>query len=140
MISKIPQVYSAIRTINIPRMINHHEADVPISRPASEAITPNAVNVTAAPAAKVTDNRKALPVSRRPVPPTYPTTRGIPESAHGVKEVSTPAARAISGASQPLVEIRRDKLSRISVTCQPPLPCLPVLTASALWSARLHVW
>lgn len=102
MISKIPQVCRAINTMSIPRTMYHHEADVPISFPASDAITPNALKVTADPAAKVMDKRKAVFVSLRPVPPTYPMTSGILESEHGVNDVRTPAQKASIGASQPL--------------------------------------
>lgn len=120
MISKTPQVCNAIRIMRIPKMIYHHEAEVPISLPASEATTPNTVNVTAAPAAKVTDSQSARLVSRWPTPPTYPITKGMLESEQGVKEVSIPATNASKGANQPLFVISSDKLSSISVTRSPP--------------------
>ena len=60
----MPQVCSAITIMRTPKMMYHHEADVPINLPANEAATPNAVNVTAAPAAKVTDSQSARFVSR----------------------------------------------------------------------------
>jgi hypothetical protein len=70
MIWKMPQVCKAIRIMRTPRIIYHHDAEVPISFPASEAITPNVVKVTAAPAANVTESQNTLFVSRQPTPPT----------------------------------------------------------------------
>lgn len=118
----MPHVCKAIRIMSTPRIIYHHEADVPIKRPAREATTPSTVEVTAAPPAKVTDSQKALFVSRWPVPPTYPTTRGMLDRAQGVIDVSIPATIASRGANQPLLVISSDKLSSISVTQPPPYP------------------
>ena len=63
-----------------------------------DAITPSAVNVTAEPKAKVTDNPSARFAFPCPAPPTYPTIKGMLDSEQGVKEVSAPAIRARSGA------------------------------------------
>ncbi len=87
---------SSIRT---PRPIYHHRDDVPIILPAKVAVNPSRVNVIACPTANVRDNLKALEVDR-PVPPTYPTTRGTLDREHGVNEVKTPAIKARNGAIQ----------------------------------------
>lgn len=107
----ISQICSAIKTINIPR-IRYHQVPVPIiNLPSIDAATPRTVNVTADPAAKVSDSRKALLVPLFPTPPTKPITNGTLDKAQGVKDVKTPAIRANNGVSHIFAAIEKDKFS-----------------------------
>src|SRR5699024_10420322 len=93
------QVCNAISTISTPNSAYHHLPEAPINRPAREAIVPSSVNVTALPAAKISDILNAWPGLFSP-PPTYPITSGMLDSEHGVNVVNTPASNASTGASQ----------------------------------------
>ena len=102
-------------TINDPRIRYHRDAAPMKKMPAVEAAVPNAVKVSADPSTNTSERRNAFRVSLPAVPPTYPITRGTLDTAHGVRDVSTPAAKARNGASHTLFSIKRDMLLRISV-------------------------
>ena len=57
-------------TISTPSRRYHHEADIPMSEPASEATVPSAANVIAEPPAKVRDRSNARFASLWEAPPT----------------------------------------------------------------------
>ena len=108
---KISQVWSAINTMRTPKARYHQDPATRISVPRRDATVPKTVKVIALPSEKTTDSQNALRVSRCPVPPTYPITRGTLVSAHGVNAVSMPPTRANSGASHALAIIEDDSHS-----------------------------
>lgn len=77
----------------------------PINFPADVAIIPSVTKVTAVPTENTAEYANAFFVSFSPIPPTYPTTNGMFDKEQGVKDVSTPAIKASSGASHILFPI-----------------------------------
>ena len=132
---KISHVCKAISTIKTPNARYHQDAEVPTSLPAKDASVPKIANVTADPTANITDRRNAF-FGSVPVPPTKPITKGMLDSEHGVKEVSTPANSANTGASHILSAINVLRVfSQESIMPLPPF--LQVSAAFVLRSFRL---
>lgn len=98
MISNIPHVCSDMSIINDPRIIYHQDAATMKNMPTVDAAVPNAVKVSAEPRTNIRERRKAFRVSLPAVPAIYPIIRGILDTAHGVRDVSAPAAKARNGA------------------------------------------